>query len=35
MSTQHIKNLGFNWQEINLNRTLMHTPKGPYVEMDK
>ena len=35
MSSQHIKNLGFKWQEINLNRTLMHTPKGPYVEMDK
>jgi hypothetical protein len=35
ISVQHIKNLGFPWKEFNLNKTLMHTPKGPYVEMDK
>jgi hypothetical protein len=35
ITEQHIKNLGFNWKEFNINKTLMHTPKGAYVEMDK
>lgn len=35
ITSQHIKNLGFPWKEFNVNKTLMHTPKGPYVEMDK
>lgn len=34
ITEQHIKNLGFNWKEFNINKTLMHTPKGAYVEMD-
>ena len=35
ITEQHIKNLGLNWKEFNINKTLMHTPKGAYVEMDK
>ena len=27
--------LRFNWEEFNINKTIMHTPKGEYVEMDK
>lgn len=35
LSVQHIKNLGLPWEEFYINKTLMHTPRGPYVEMDK
>lgn len=35
ISQKHIENLGFDWKEFNINKTLMHTPKGPYVELDK
>jgi hypothetical protein len=35
ITEQHIKNLGFAWKEFNINKTLMHTPKGAYVELDK
>jgi hypothetical protein len=35
ITEQHIKNLRLNWKEFNINKTLMHTPKGAYVEMDK
>lgn len=35
ITEQHIKNLGFKWKEFTVNKTLMHTPKGAYVEMDK
>lgn len=35
LSVQHIKNVGLPWQEFNLNKTIMHTPKGPYVEMEE
>jgi hypothetical protein len=35
ITEQHIKNLRLNWKEFNINKTLMHTPKGAYVEMEK
>lgn len=35
ITEQHIRNLGLNWKEFVVNKTLMHTPKGAYVEMDK
>jgi hypothetical protein len=35
ITEQHITNLRLNWKEFNINKTLMHTPKGAYVEMDK
>ena len=35
LSTQWIHDLGLPWHEFNLNKTLQHTPKGEYVEMDK
>ena len=35
ISEQWIKDLGFDWQEFSINKTLQHTPKGEYVEMDK
>ena len=34
ISEQHIRNLGMNWTEFNISKTLQHTPKGPYVEME-
>lgn len=30
----HIRNLGLNWNEFLINKTLMHTPKGDYKEVD-
>jgi hypothetical protein len=35
ITEQHIRNLRLNWKEFNIHKTLMHTPKGAYVEMDK
>jgi hypothetical protein len=35
LSETWIKVLHLNWKEINISKTLMHTPKGAYVEMDK
>jgi hypothetical protein len=35
LSETWIKALHFNWEEFHINKTLMHTPKGAYVEMDK
>jgi hypothetical protein len=35
LSTQWIKDMGIPWQEFSINKTLQHTPKGEYVEMDK
>lgn len=35
LSETWINALHFNWEEFNINKTLMHTPKGAYVEMDK
>lgn len=35
ISEQHIKNLRLNWKEFSIHKTLMHTPKGAYVESDK
>jgi hypothetical protein len=31
MSELFIRKLGLPWQQININKTLMHTPKGAYV----
>jgi hypothetical protein len=31
MTTAFISNLNLPWQEVNINKTLMHTPKGAYV----
>jgi hypothetical protein len=33
LSTKYIENVGLPWKEININKTLQHTPKGPYQEM--
>lgn len=35
ISTQWIKDMGLPWQEFAINKTIQHTPKGEYVEMDK
>jgi len=35
ISVQNIKNLNFSWKEFMIHKTLMHTPKGEYVEPDK
>ena len=35
ITEQHIKNLGLNWKEFTINKTLMHTPKGAYVEVEE
>jgi len=35
ISEQWIKDLGLNWEEFNIHKTLQHTPRGEYVEMDK
>lgn len=35
LSSEWIKDMGLPWQEFNISKTLQHTPKGEYVEMDK
>jgi hypothetical protein len=35
LSETWINALHLNWEEISINKTIMHTPKGEYVEMDK
>jgi hypothetical protein len=35
LSETWINLLQLNWEEFVINKTLMHTPKGAYVEMDK
>ena len=35
LSSQWIQDMGLPWQEFHINKTLQHTPKGEYVEMDK
>jgi hypothetical protein len=35
ISEQWIKDMGMPWKEFAIAKTLQHTPKGEYVEMDK
>lgn len=35
ISSQWIQDMGLPCQEFTINKTLQHTPKGEYVEMDK
>lgn len=35
ISSQWIQDLGLPWEEFTIHKTLQHTPKGEYVEMDK
>jgi hypothetical protein len=35
LSSQWIQDMGLPWQEFNISKTIQHTPKGEYVEMDK
>lgn len=35
ISEQYIRNLNLNWSEFAINKTLMHTPKGNYVEAEE
>lgn len=35
LSETWIKALHLNWEEFSINKKIMHTPKGEYVEMDK
>jgi hypothetical protein len=34
ISEQWIKDLGLNWEEFNIHKTLQHTPRGEYIVMD-
>ena len=33
ISTKYIENIGLPWKEFTINKTLQHTPKGPYQEV--
>jgi hypothetical protein len=35
ISTQWINDMGIPWEEFMIDKTLQHTPKGAYFEMDK
>jgi hypothetical protein len=35
ISTQWINDMGIPWEEFMIDKTLQHTPKGAYVEMDE
>ena len=35
LSTQWISDMRLPWKEFSIHKTLQHTPKGEYVEMDK
>lgn len=35
ISSQWIKDMNFKWEEFSIHKTLQHTPKGEYIEMDK
>lgn len=35
LSEQYIRMLGFQWQEFMVNKTIMHTPHGEYVNKNR